>query len=127
MLDLESTLRAQVKKREDDWSLEHFVLHEEPTAIQGDRWLDEGKSYIWRVATLSRWDANKCDWIEVFVGIQRGPRHQPEFLGKLYFSDGEGDDCARTIMRMVGCLSSTFACASFSDLPPFKYEKRESD
>ena len=75
-----------------------------PDAINGDAWLDNNTSYIWKVATLSLIDSNKCDFVTVFIGHKRSPSHDPEFIGELYWQDGENDDIGRCLERYIECL-----------------------
>lgn len=75
-----------------------------PDAINGDDWLEKRTSYIWKVGVLATWDSNKCDWVNVFIGHHRSPDHEPEFIGHLYWQDGENDDIGRCLNRYINLL-----------------------
>ena len=62
-------------------------------------------SYIHRVGVLVIWDANKCDWCELAIGHRKQPDHRAEFVGILYWSDGESDDPARMMKRALKAAS----------------------
>lgn len=92
---------------DDDWP--DVVKYSEslnPAAIDGDRWLEEGTSYIWKVSVLAAWDSNKFDHARVFIGHQRGPHFSPEFIGMLHWHDGENDDIGRCLRRYVELLDT---------------------
>ena len=76
-----------------------------PDAIKGDEWLVSGTSYIYKVGVLATWDSNKCDWVNVFIGHQRGLESEPEFIGHLYYQDGENDDIGRNLRRYLRLLT----------------------
>lgn len=82
----------------------HYTEDINPDALT-DAWLDRGTSYIWKVGALSITDSNKCDWIYVAFGVQRGEHSRPELKGAMYFDDGENDDPGRVIRRAIECLS----------------------
>lgn len=80
-------------------------------AIEGDKWLDNKTSYIWKVGVLCLTDSNKCDWVNVLVGVQRDKETEPYLVAKFYFPEGENDDCGRVInraMRMLEWMHPTF-------------------
>ena len=65
---------------------------------------DTDKSYIYRVAVLSVIDGNKSDWVHFYVGIQREKEDNTEtfqFIGELYFPDGENTDIDRTLKSIA--------------------------
>lgn len=85
---------------EDDWTHAAYSQDTNDDALS-DAWLDKGSSYIWRVGTLSIWDANKCDWCGLVFGQRRDPDRRPEVIGSARWDDGENDDPARTFVRAL--------------------------
>lgn len=77
-----------------------------PDAANGEAWLDNNTSYIWKVAVLTVIDDNKCDWVKVFIGHQRKPESAPEFIGCLNWNDGENDDIGRCLDRYLDLMRS---------------------
>ena len=73
-----------------------------PDAIEGDRWLENGTSYIWRIGVLAQIDSNKCDYARLFIAHEREPGWF-EFIGELYWQDGESDDIGRSLARYLDC------------------------
>ena len=103
-------LMQQVPKRilNDDF-ITPIISYEEdinPDAINGQDWLDNNTSYIWKVAVLSIADGNKRDWAYLYIGHQRSPDHVFEFIGELYWSDGENDDIGRCLRRYLKCAEN---------------------
>lgn len=100
-MDLETFLHGKMDARlDEDWTR---VLYRENTnedAINGDAWLENQTSYIYRVGVLAFIDANKCDWVTVLIGHERNP-DQFEFIGKLHWRDGENDDIGRSLGRYL--------------------------
>lgn len=90
-----------------------------PHAANGKEWLDKGSSYIWKVGILMTWDSNKFDYCTIFIGHQRDPEAESEFIGLLHWKDGEGDDIGRCLTRYLKILRS--AHPSFED----RYEEIE--
>lgn len=70
-----------------------------------DAWLKTNTSYIWKVGVLAQWDSNKCDWMRLFIGHERGPGRL-EFIGMLYFQDGENDDIGRCLKRYLNVAAN---------------------
>ena len=68
-----------------------------------DAWLENETSYIWKVGVLSVADGNKRDWGYLFIGHQREPGALFEFIGRLYWADGENDDPGRCLGRYIKC------------------------
>ena len=102
-------------------SLEHFLIAEanrlapldegwpdgrayaedvNPAAIDGDRWLKERTSFIWKVGVLAQWDSNKCDYARLFIGHEREPGNCA-FIGCLFWRGGENDDIGRCLPRYL--------------------------
>lgn len=75
-------------------------------AIDGDKWLDNHTSYIWKVGVLLLADSNKADWFDAYIGVLRGNEsyHEPEFIGHLHFPHGEADDVGRLLDRAFTLL-----------------------
>lgn len=69
-----------------------------------DKWLDNGTSFIFKVAVMTAIDRNKCDFAHVVIGTQRGEDSEPELKGYLYFGEGENDDMGRVIERAFELL-----------------------
>jgi hypothetical protein len=67
-------------------------------------WLDKSTSYIYKVGCLRLFDDNKRDFGWAFVGIERDPGDF-QYLGSLYFRDGENTDCGRVMRRVLACLA----------------------
>lgn len=78
-----------------------------PDAINGEAWLENETSYIWKVGVLMATDSNKCDWVNVFIGHQRGEGEAFEFIGHLFWRDGENDDIGRSLSRYLQCMRSS--------------------
>ena len=108
---LESLLREKAKSVMDDADdfagcSVKYSEHESPDAINGDAWLENQTSYIWKVATLGVVDGNKADWVHLYIGHQRDIGSQPEFIGELYWKDGENDDVGRCLRRYIETLET---------------------
>ena len=71
-----------------------------------DDWLNNGTSYIWKVGVLSIADGNKRDWGYLFIGHHRDKDHPFEFIGKLFWQDGENDDPGRCLKRYIECAAN---------------------
>ena len=78
-----------------------------PDADNGEAWLENRTSYIWKVGTLAILDDNKRDFAYVYIGIQRTSKHAPEFFGFYHLPDGENTDAGRVIKRIVKCLQDS--------------------
>ena len=78
-----------------------------PDADNGDAWLENRTSYIWKVGTLAILDDNKRDFAYVFIGIQRTSGAAPEFFGFYHLPEGENTDAGRVIKRIVKCLQDS--------------------
>lgn len=76
-----------------------------PDAINGEAWLKNKTSYIWKVGVLATWDSNKFDYSTVFIGHEREPGRS-EFIGYLHWADGENDDIGRCLVRYLNLLQS---------------------
>lgn len=111
-MSLETFLRSKAAEVEPtifkcEYGMEDTVRYKEhvnPDAINGDAWLESRTSYIWKVGILAAWDANKCDWVNVFIGHHRKPDYDMEFIGHLYWQDGENDDIGRCLVRYLECM-----------------------
>lgn len=77
-----------------------------PYAIDGDAWLKAGVSYIWKIGVMALIDPNKCDWVHLLMFHHREPGREPEFIGKLYWRDGENDDIGRSLARYIDLATS---------------------
>lgn len=118
------TLRAFLEAEADKlWPIDDFHpdyrLYREDTnaaALDGNRWLDEGTSYIWRVGVLAQIDSNKADHVHALIGHERAPGRF-EIVGRLSWADGENDDIGRCLDR---------ARRLMSDLHPV-FEGRDDD
>ena len=87
-----------------------YAVSENDDALT-DAWLENRTSYIWRVGVLAQWDSNKCDWMRLFIGHERNP-DQLEFIGCLYWQDGENDDVGASMsraLRLAADIHPTFA------------------
>ena len=73
-------------------------------AINGDAWLENGTTYIWKVGILTKIDSNKCDWVNVFIAHQRDENATPQFIGHLHWQEGENDDIGRSLDRYLAIL-----------------------
>ena len=69
-------------------------------------WLEKETSYIWAVGVVVCIDWNKCDFARVFIGHLRGKDEydRPEFIGELYWKEGENDDIGRCLDRYLECM-----------------------
>lgn len=72
----------------------------EEDALSGD-WLENRTSYVWKVGIAAFVDANKCDWVYVYIGHQRSDSSTPQFIGCLYWENGENDDIPRSVDRYL--------------------------
>lgn len=77
------------------------------TDALSDDWLENGTSYIHKVAVLCAIDANKCDWVHVAIGTQRGENSEMEVKGMFYFNEGENDDMGGVIDRAFKLMQHT--------------------
>lgn len=103
---MEDALRAYLKSKIDlspDYSTSCYQEDINKDAAT-NKWLDNGTSFVWKVGVLSVIDANKCDWVYFALGIQKTPHSEIDIIGHFCFSDGENDDIARVLKRMMGCL-----------------------
>lgn len=73
-------------------------------AINGDSWLNNETSYIWKVGVLAQCDSNKMDYVRLFIGHERAPGEY-DFIGVLYWRGGENDDIGRSIERYMKCIA----------------------
>lgn len=111
MTGIEAMLRDMADKiapLDPDWpDSRAFAMDENPDALGEDnKWLASETSYIWRVGVLAQWDSNKCDHARLFIGHERAP-NQHEFIGFLYWHDGENDDIARCLKRYIETAANT--------------------
>jgi hypothetical protein len=91
---------------DNDWpDCRSYAEDVNPDAIDGDKWLDNDTSYIWKVGVLAQWDSNKCDYARLFIGHERQPG-RAEFIGMLHWRAGENDDIGRCLLRYLECASS---------------------
>lgn len=86
-----------------DWTTWDYAEDVNPDALSED-WLENQTSYIYKVGVLTAIDANKCDWVKVAIGFQRGENSNIEIKGVLNFRDGENDDIGRVLERAVNLL-----------------------
>jgi len=103
---LEAFLRDEAGKLLETDYLPPIVAYQEdvnPDAINGEAWLKNETSYIWKVGVLSIADGNKRDWAYLLIGHQRDEKYGCELIGKLYYSDGENDDPGRCLKRALKC------------------------
>lgn len=108
---LESLLRDKAKLIIDDADdfcgcSVSYSEDENADAINGDAWLERRTSYIWKVGALGVVDGDKADWVRLYIGHQRSPRLGPEFIGELYWRDGENDDVGRCLRRYIKTLDA---------------------
>jgi len=85
-----------------------------PDAINGDAWLENNTPYIWKVGVLCQWDSNKFDYCRVFIGHEREPGNI-DFIGMLYWPDGENDDIGRSLQRYLHCIDKIGHPAMLAD------------
>lgn len=71
-----------------------------------ETWLESQTSYIWKVGVLTLIDRNKSDWAYLFIGHQRKPKGDCQFIGKLYWEGGENDDPAASLERYIKCAQA---------------------
>ena len=108
----------------DDYTMEDFLLNKmdsvEALSFQpsinysedinddalSNAWLDNGTSYIWKVGVLTVVDGNKADWAKMYIAHQRSPAHLIQFIGRMYWEEGENDDMARCLHRYLKCASN---------------------
>ena len=93
----------------------HYSENVNDDAISGDDWLENRTSYIWKVGVLSVIDGKKCDWAHLFIGHLRDDQSEPEFIGVLYWQDGENDDIGRCLRRYLKCLDDSRHHPVFDD------------
>lgn len=98
---------AKQKLDPDDFDdvRERYSEDTNPDAINGDQWLENDTSFIWKVGVYVLIDANKCDWVHVFIGHKRDEKSDAEFIGHLYWQDGENDDIGSSLARYLKLLS----------------------
>jgi len=64
-------------------------------------WLENGTSYIYKVATLCAIDSDKCDYVYMAIGVQREHYAPQELKATFYFDEGENDDIGRVLNRAL--------------------------
>lgn len=103
MTELEKFLRKKADELapiDPEWvDARRYRVSENSDALT-DRWLENKTSYIWRVGVLAQWDSNKCDYAHIFIGHEREPG-KLEFIGHLYYQDGENDDIGASLKRFT--------------------------
>lgn len=85
-----------------------YAEHVNPDAIKGEDWLTNGTSYIWKVGVYGVVDGNKADWCSLYIGHQRSKTDAPEFIGRLFWHDGENDDVGRCLFRYLEAINGDF-------------------
>lgn len=112
MKETVDTLKKFLEKEAGDLLYDNFIApivkyveDVNPDAADGDAWLKNKTSYIWKIGVLSIADGNKRDWAYLFIGHQREPDARFELIGNLYWSDGENDDPARCLRRYLKCAA----------------------
>ena len=106
MEDLEKFLLGEAGDLTKSDYIKPIVSYQEdinPDAVNGDDWLENNTSYIWKVGVLSIADGNKRDWAHLLIGHQREPGATCEFIGKPNWYDGENDDPGRCLKRYIKC------------------------
>lgn len=106
MVSLQDFLRQKAGDKLESEMIAPIVSYREdinPDAADGDAWLKNRTSYIWKVGVLSIADGNKRDWGYLLIGHQRMPDAECEFIGELYWRDGENDDPGKCLKRYVRC------------------------
>lgn len=106
-MSLEAFLTAkadEIAPLDADWPDYRRYAEETNDDALSKLWLENNTSYIWRVGVLAQWDSNKCDYAHVFIGHEREPG-KLEFIGTLFWQDGENDDIGRCLRRVLDLLS----------------------
>lgn len=108
-MTLEEFLTAEadkLKPLDADWpDFRRYAEDTNPDAINGDAWLDNNTTYIWKIGVLAQIDSNKRDHASLFIAHERQPGRF-EFIGMLNWNGGENDDIARSIQRYVRLAAS---------------------
>ncbi len=111
--ELEKFLRDHVRNNASSAVTEYGIIntsyaeHCNDDAIDGDRWLETGTSYIWKVGLLGVVDSNKADWGWLHIAHQRDDESKPEIIGALHWAQGENDDVGRCLQRYVYALNAS--------------------
>lgn len=103
---MEEFLKNQLKEKHnfnEDWTCWEYVEDVNNDTLSDD-WLENRTSFIYKVGVLTAIDANKCDWVHVAIGTQRGEKSPFEIKCEMEFNEGENDDIARVLKRALQCL-----------------------
>jgi len=92
-----------ITELDEDWTVLEYSEDVNKDALSDD-WLENRTSFIYKVGVLCAIDRNKCDWVYVVIGTQRGENSKPEVKGTFYFNKGENDDIGRVIKRAFDCM-----------------------
>lgn len=106
---MEDILKEHLKtvtQFDEDWTNWRYSEDVSEDALTED-WLENRTSYIYKVGILAAIDANKCDWVYVAIGTQRGEHSPVQIIGVLHFEEGENDDMGRVIKRVSQLLAYT--------------------
>lgn len=78
----------------------NYTYHEDvnPDALDGDKWIENETSPIWKIGVIVLADSNKLDWASVFIAYEHEPGQQ-DFIGMLKWDGGENDFIGSSMKR----------------------------
>lgn len=104
---MEEFLRSKVPQEPYPRSVPNVEIYKEDIEERYEAFSECDCSYIYKVATLSIIDGNKCDFAKVYLGYQRDRDSGLVYVGCLDFPNGENTDLGRTLKRLLECLERT--------------------
>ena len=118
MYELEEMLRLKAQPVIDEANdyFGGFVKYLENVNIDAlsNDWLENRTSFIWKVGILYIVDANKADWVYIYIGHQRDDKTPPDFIGSLHYNEGENDDIYRCLKRYINLFDENIVHPVFS-------------
>jgi len=105
MKDFLKQSMGQFDRYDSDWTSWRYAENLNQDVANGF-WLESETSFIYKVSVLAAIDANKCDWADIAIGIQRSPNSRNEFIGLLRFKHGENDDIGRVLIRALNLINN---------------------
>lgn len=108
--NLENFLKTEATH--DFWDIDGlaFVRYVEcvnPDAIDDDKWIDNGTSYIWKIGFLLIKDSEKNDSVMIHIAHERLPGAF-QYIGRLCWNDGDNDEMNRLFRRYANLFDTLF-------------------
>ncbi len=100
MDDLKKFLEEKAKELNPRRTTLEYEVYREDVEPNYQQAIEKECSWLHKVGVLALIDGNKWDFCTLFIGVV-DQDDECQFIGKLYFSDGENMDVARLLARMV--------------------------